>query len=131
MPQALKFSQQSVLAAYTGPISVANCGLIFVFNIRYLNRFMVTIFWELVKDGVDPYSKIASAMLKTKRNLRGISNPHSKNICGVETKSSASRDKQPALEEYMRCQGPRGALRGTNFWDSKQKTKKILYIHSP
>jgi hypothetical protein len=35
MPQAWKFPQQSTLATFTGPISVANYGLIFVFDIRH------------------------------------------------------------------------------------------------
>jgi hypothetical protein len=58
-----------MFATYTGPISVANCGLIFVFDIRYPNWFMATMFQEFLKDGVIPYSTITCMALKTEKAL--------------------------------------------------------------
>jgi hypothetical protein len=37
-----KFSQQSAFDAITGPSSVANCGLTFVFDIRHPNWYIAT-----------------------------------------------------------------------------------------
>jgi hypothetical protein len=41
-PLVWKFSQQSVLDTNTGPSSVANCGLTFVFDIRHPNWYIAT-----------------------------------------------------------------------------------------
>jgi hypothetical protein len=46
-----------VLAVYAGPISVANCGLIFILDIRHPIRFMATIFQEFLKRRVNPCLK--------------------------------------------------------------------------
>jgi hypothetical protein len=40
------YPRQSALDTNTGPSSVANCGLTFVFDIRHPNRFIATMFRE-------------------------------------------------------------------------------------
>jgi hypothetical protein len=120
MPQALKFPRQSALVAYTGPISVANCGIIFVFDIRHPNMFMVTMFWEFLKDGVDPYSKIKHVELKTERTLRGTNNPHLKVIYPVLKTERALRGTSSPHSKviYAELKTER-ALRGTSSPHSK------------
>jgi hypothetical protein len=66
MPRARKLSRQSVLDTNTGPSSVANCGLIVVFDIRHPNRPIATIFQVEVK---------ALIMRRDSRD----ENPHSNN----------------------------------------------------
>jgi hypothetical protein len=100
MSRAWNFSQQSAPAAYTGPIGVANRGLIFAFDIRHPNRLMVTIFRELVKDGVDPHSKNRRGTGDRKNSLRDEQSTL-ESYTVLKTKRSALRDKQPTLKSSM------------------------------
>jgi hypothetical protein len=93
MPLARKFSWQSALDAYTGPISVANRDLIYAFDIRHPNG---TIFWvfsrikanvgqEKCFEGQDsPHSKNMSGAEDPEEHFEGQDSLHSKNMSGAE-----------------------------------------------
>jgi hypothetical protein len=76
---SMEISWQSTLNTNTGPSSVANCGLIIVFDIRHPNRSIATVFRAEMKaliarrDSRDenPHSNKTEALLARRKRFEG------------------------------------------------------------